>query len=235
MHTRSNRYQGLAVTLCGLAVATFLAGSGIAEASNWTNTSGANASFGWSGGKNNTDHFGDPTVTTSGFFFTNTVNYKAQLGTLSVTDYAQVRVNTNNAIPSPATPVTTIRVFEWGTYSGLPSDFTVQVDYSIYRFNPTPVGSTGSLPMPVWFNPDGKWYSERWLNVGDVLPPGAQITWNQPVVDFQIKVTNTIQVTSSAAGDGAWIEKNGMFIIVPEPSCVLLIVLGGFAVARRLR
>jgi hypothetical protein len=224
------------VICIGLAVVILAAGSP-ALASNWTfNASGANQRFGWSAGKNNTDHFGNPTVTTAGFFFFAPVNFKAQLGTPSVTDYASVRINTNNALPVPAAGITDILVREWGTFSGQIADFTVGADYSITRYTPSPYGQTGILTMPVVFNAvNNTWYSERWLHVGDPVPTNPGFLWNQPAVDFIIKVTDTIQVASQAAQNGAWISKRGMEIVVPEPSALALMIISGLLLMRRSR
>jgi hypothetical protein len=222
--------------VCAVLVVGILAAGSPALAGNWTlNASGANARFGWSGGYNNTNHFGNPTVNTTGFFFTAPVNFKAQLGTPSVTDYARVRINTNDATPAPAAGITDILVREWGNYSGQIGDFIVGADYSITRYTPTPFGQTGILTMPVVFNPGGTWYSERWLHVGDPVPTNPSFLWNQPAVDFLIKVTDTIQVAAQAAQNGAWIDKKGMEIIVPEPSVLALMIVSGLLLIRRLR
>jgi hypothetical protein len=222
--------------VCAVLVVGILAAGSPAFAGSWTlNATGANTRFGWSAGYNNTDHFGNPIVNTTGFYFVSPVNFKAQSGTLSVTDYARVRINTNNASPVPAAGITDILVREWGNYSGEIGDFTVGADYSITRYTPTPYGQTGILTMPVVFNPGGTWYSERWLHVGDPVPTNPGFLWNQPAVDFLIKVTDTVQVSTQAAANGAWIDKKGMEIVVPEPSALALVIVSGLLLIRRSR
>lgn len=236
MHTNTESSRRLRLIMRLVAAVVLLAGTTAAHASSWTNAVGANAAFGWESGFNNTDHFGDPTVNTDGFFFTNPVDFKAQLGIESVTDFARVRIDTKDAIPSAADPITVIRVVEWGTYSGQISDFTLQADYSIIRYDPTPVRNTGLLTADAVFDPDGTWYWERWLHVGDTVPgfPPNPFTW-VAAREFQITVTNTIQVEPDAAQGGAWIQKNGMVIIIPEPSTLLLLAFSGVVMLRRFR
>jgi hypothetical protein len=219
-----------------MLVATVLIGASTVFASSWTNASGANTAFGWSSGYNNTDHFGNPTVSPIGFFFSNPVNFKAQVGTLSVTDFARVRIDTKDAVPSPGALITDILVYEWGTYSGQISDFSVQADFAIIRYDPAPTKNTGSMNLATTFYGDGTWFSQRWLHVGDSVPgfPPTPWTWGA-VKEFQITVTNTIQVAGAAAANGAWIEKDGMRIITPEPSSILLLGFVGLLIARRSR
>lgn len=200
----------------------------------WDNPSGSNARLGWSGGENNTDLFGDPSINEAGFFFNNPDNFRADLTVTSATDFARVQVNTNNSTPAGAAPIETITVREWGTWTheiSEVSDFTVQADYSIFRYSPFPPGSTGALDMPVTFNPDGTWHAELTLNVGDEVTSPI-FDWDQPAVDFQITVTNTIQVAVDAPV-GSFIEKEGMWITVPEPSTGLICLMGLGSLALR--
>jgi hypothetical protein len=210
----------------GVAVTVGVAASNDAIAVSWTNASGANSSFSWSGGFNNVGLFGDPTITPGGFFFNDTVNFIAQGGGGSgatATDFARTTVDVAGSVPAGAPPIHFIRVVEFGTWSNdisVESDFTVQADFAVFRFIPGPPGSTFSLPMATTFFPDGTWISERTLTAGEIGNPNfADQDWSR----FQITVTNTIQVDGGAAA-GSFIEKTGMHIITPEPASVLFLL-----------
>jgi len=226
-------------TVRWMLAVTVLIGASTAFAGSWTNATGANTAFGWANGYNDKDHFGNPTVNTFGFFFLDPVNFKAELGTLSVADFARVRIDSKDAVPPEGPMISDVWVYEWGTYFGQPSDFTVQADFAIIRYDPTPQKNTGPMNLTTTFYGDGTWTSQRLLQVGDIVPgfppvPPAPWTW-AAVKEFQITVTNTIQVTGAAAANGAWIEKDGMKIIIPEPASVLLFGFLGLVGVRRFR
>jgi len=218
--------------------------SSSAMAGAWSNASGSNTSFGWSGGFNNTDHFGNPTVTVDGFFFLDPVDFRADGGGgigESTTDFARTTVNVNNAVGGPGPDVHQVIVEEWGHwYSSetgpgglpLPGNFTVQADFQMGRQMPFPPGSSGPLSLPVTFLPDGTWHAERTLIAGQPgNPPFSNLDWKI----FVVTVTNTIQV-SGAAAEGSWIEKDGMRIITPEPTAGVLLLVGfGTLALRRSR
>ncbi len=227
--------------VCLAAVAALAAVPAFAESPWAFNDSGANSRFGWDGGTYNTGKFGSPTVSPNGFYFLQPDDFRAEVsGSLQATDFARVNVDVHAAVPAAADAVDTILVEEWGEWSSdvsSASDFTVQADFAVFRYAPGMPGSTFSLTMPVTFNPDGTWYAARALNVGDSVPgdivPG--FAWDQAVEDFQITVTNTIQV-DGAAPTGSWIAKNGMDIVVPEPASMVLVLAGaGLALSRRSR
>lgn len=217
-----------------------------ASAGPWTSgmASGSNSAFGWTGGQNNTDRFGNPTVSTAGFFFSNTVNFTATVGTQpSVSDFARVTVDTATAVPASAPLVHQIQVVEFGTWSSpnppnagnlTHPDFTVQADFQVFRNSPTPMGTTGSLSYGsgtgyIIFNGDGTWSASRTLTSGGASPPFSNVDWRK----FLITVTNTIQ-TSGAAPAGSTISKTGMRIYVPEPSTIFFLLAGfGPLVLRR--
>lgn len=221
--------------LAGLAV--LFGGSVPAVASSWTNASGSNARFGWSGGENNTDHFGNPTVTTDGFFFTDPDDFIADVdtGILSVTDFARVTVDVAGATPNPASPIPQITVREWGTFAGDLEDLNLQADFVVFRYSPMPPGSTSTINLPndatVFDEEEGTWFTEYVLTAGEAgNPPYADQPWSR----FQITVTNTVQVDGGAPA-GSFIEKMGMSIVVPEPSTLLLLVGCIPLIPRRLR
>jgi hypothetical protein len=206
--------------------------------------SGANSAFGWTGGQNNTDRFGNPTVNTSGFFFNNTVGFTATVGTQpSVSDFARVTVDTQTATPVAGPLIHQLQIVEFGTWSSpnAPNagnlthpDFTVQADFQVFRNSPTPQGTTGALSYGsgtsyIVFNPNGTWSASRTLVAGGASPPFSNVDWRR----FLITVTNTIQV-SGAAPAGSTISKTGMRIYVPEPSTILFLIAGfGPLVMRR--
>jgi hypothetical protein len=197
----------------------------------WANATGSNAAFGWSGGENNTGRFGNPTVSTAGFVFDQMDNFIAQGGggnSASTSDFARVTVDVANSTPPGAPPIHTIIVSEWGTWSvdagSVPTDFSIQADFSVFRFLPAPPGTSGSLTLPVVFNADGTWTATR------TLTANAGLDWQR----FQITVTNTIQVNGTAPM-GSFVEKDGMTIYVPEPASVLLVLAGFLPFARRRR
>ncbi len=219
-----------------LIAGVVLLGAGVAQATTpWNNPSGSNAAFGWSNGTNNTDLFGSPIVTTAGFFFLQPNDFSAQGGdgiSDSATDFARVIVDVAGSTPAGAPPIHFITVEEWGTWSlngSMPSDYSVQADYSVFRFSPAPPGVTGSLSLPVVFNADGTWTAARTLTAGTPgNPPFSDLDWNR----FQITVTNTIQVNGTAPA-GSVIEKAGMRIIIPEPASVMLVLGGLLPLLRR--
>jgi hypothetical protein len=203
----------------------------------WSNASGANAAFGWSGGQNNTGRFGDPVVSESGFLFAAPVDFRADGGggvSDSATDFARVTANIATSVPAGAPAIQFITVKEWGTWSqdvsNPATDFGFQLDYSVFRYAPTPLGTTGSIDIDAMFHPDGTWEASYTLNAGVAVPPYADKPWER----FQITVTNTIQV-DGAAPSGSFIEKQGMQIIVPEPATVALLVMGIGSLAIRRR
>ncbi len=240
--------------------AILLAFTGTASAAvAWGNASGSNAGFGWSGGQNNIDPvtgpgFGTPTVYTWGFDFANPVNFRSEGGGGvgdTTEDFARVTMDRALSTPAGAPAFHFIRVREWGTYdlgdyTGDPTAYlTVQADFSVFRFSPTPLGNTGpviisSTSAPPVFTPydaqapenGGTWYADRILVAGEVgNPPYANLDWNK----FQITVTNAIQVDGTAPA-GSFIDKTGMQIITPEPGSVLLLVAGmGSLMLRRSR
>jgi len=230
----------------GVACAIGLLSSTDATAGPWTSgmASGANSAFGWTGGQNNTDRFGNPTVSTAGFFFDNTNNFTATVGTQpSTTDFARVTVDTALAVPPTAPLIHEIQVVEFGTWSSpnapAPNylthpDFTVQADFQVFRNSPTPQGTTGALGYGsgtgfIVFNSDGTWSASRTLTSGGASPPFSNVDWRR----FLITVTNTIQVSGSAPA-GSTISKTGMRIYVPEPSTILFLFAGfGPLVLRR--
>lgn len=222
--------------LVGTAVCFIFVGS--AYAGDWSNPSGSTPAFGWSDGFNNTDHFGDPTVTADGFLFDNPVDFRADGGGTigdSVTDFARVTVDIAGSTPSGAPSIDTIIVKEWGTWSEslgtVPAtDLEFMSSFSIFRYSPAPLGATGAIDIDINYFGDGTWAAEYVLIAGEAgNPPRADLPWQR----FQITVTNTLQVNGGAPADSFFV-KEGMQIITPEPASLLLL-LAGFGVMTRQR
>jgi hypothetical protein len=213
----------------------------------WTNATGANTSFGWASGMNNIGLYGDPTVTSWGFTFLDTVNYRATGGGGSggfASDWTRVTTDVATAVPAPGASMQFIKVVEWGFWGTGevgqpmhpdldPSDFSALSTFQVFRFAPAPTGTTGALVVPITFNPDGTWMAERVLD-GDVYFATTDPTetwWNRA----QLRVDNSLQVLGTAP-PGSFIEKAGMNIIVPEPTTVFFLVAGlGSLALRRSR
>lgn len=236
MDMHGNLNTSLLRTLLIAGLGLTVVGPAQASPIPWSNSSGSNAAFGWSNGENNTGRFGNPTVTTAGFLFNQMDAFIAQGGGgggASTTDFARMIVNVANSTPPGAPAVHQIIVQEWGTWSAsagsVPADFAVQADFAVFRYLPTPLGTTGSLSLPVTFNSNGTWTASRTLTAGAPNnPPFANLDWRK----FQMTVTNTIQVNGSAPA-GSFIEKTNMWIIIPEPASLLLVLGGLLPLVRR--
>ncbi|MFH0981012.1 MAG: PEP-CTERM sorting domain-containing protein [Planctomycetota bacterium] len=243
---RSRGVVAIAVAALMLCVSAAEAATAWSSPPTGPGASGSNARFGWSGGENNYDPvigpgFGNPTAHLWGFYFENTVDFRAEGGGDTTQDVARVTIDKAGA-SGPADPFPWIAVREYGTYFGDPSFFTVQADFAVMRYSPLPPGPTGpviiaSSSQPPTFVPDfpenpalgGYWYAQRTLTAGAPgNPPYADVQWNR----FKITVTDTVQVSGSAT-EGSWIEKTGMKIIIPEPTSVLLMLTGFGSLALR--
>jgi len=224
-----------------VAVAVVCMFAGIASASTaWSDppvgpgTDGSNARFIWEEGQNDIDPvagpgFGNPTDELWGFDFSETVDFIAMGGGGSgATTEDETWVTIDCDVHDSFAFIT---VQEWGTYLGDPGDFTVQASLIANGF--IPGGSPMEyhqvdLPDPTWYPYDpehpelgGDWSAEQTL----------VLDWERLLV----RVPNVIQVSAGAVG-GSFIEKDGMRIIIPEPSSALLILAGiGFMAHRRLR
>jgi len=206
----------------GAAVALTFALAGSANAGAWSNDSGSNSAFSWSGGQNSQDHFGNPTVSDTGFRFNNTVGFRAEGGGGSgdsVSDIAQVLLTATSA------PLSFFTVREWGTWSSDisdSSDFVVQASIAVQSFSPPgPAVQVDISGQTLVFDPDGTWYTQ-----GTITAPGGG--WFVGV----FKVNNTIQVDGVAPA-GSFIEKTGMQVTLPEPASIVLLLAGSGALCIR--
>lgn len=228
-------------TACAVLVSTALA-STQAFAAPWNfNSSGANAAFGWSGGLNTvgfTDtgipaSFGSPDVDPLGFHFRNTfgdMKYHVLVGGDTV-DHSSVRVHVNvgDSLPGGAPPVPFIRVRESGTYGGDPADLIVQANFDILEW--VTFESTGpiDLPLPTFF-PNGTWTTEYTLTLADAMSRNPFYP-NLPFTEFDIQITNILQVQGSTPG--TFIRKGRVDIFFPEPTTLALLAFFGPLVLRR--
>ena len=206
------------VVLCCAAAVVVAAGMP-ALASPWTNEEGANSAFGWSGGNNTSDHFGDPGVTPAGFFFHDLDDFRADGGggfSETTADTANVTVDTRDADPVPGPAIDMMLVREWGTWQGddFAADFVVNASVMLFRQWPLPPSPLGPVMMTVTHDDEEHTWSAQTVIELDA--------WNR----FDVSVNDSITVNSSAPAN-SWIEKTGMEIIVPEPTSMLFL-LGGF-------
>lgn len=215
--------------LAWCAAVAVMVGGATAYGSAWTNDNGSNGRFSWQDGNNANDLYGDPTVTEAGFFFLNPVDFRAEGGGGvgdSVTDTARwvMDVGAHDSIDF-------ITVEEWGIWSSDisdPSDYEFDVAFDVFRFDPSPPGSTTSITIPVTVELDGTWHAEYTLVAGAAgNPPASDQPWNK----MQITVVNTLQVDGTTAPAGTFIEKQGMRVIIPEPASLLFLALGLGSVA----
>ncbi len=207
------------ILFTGAVVVMSLSMAVSAQTTPWSNPSGSNARFGWSGGANNTNplvHFGSPDVTEAGFFYNGITDFQAEMDSgiypTSATDVTRAQINVMGATP-PALPIDTIIVREWGEWynsgeSGVDySIFNVQADFRIIRMIPPGPTTTHTL-APVSFDVDeGTWSVEIEIDTG-----GLQM--------FQFQLENIVSVSNGDAG--SYISKLGTEIIVPEPASALL-------------
>ena len=219
------------VGLVGLGILALCAVQASAATLWPSNSSGSNSRFGWSGGEYSTGRFGSPNVDPAGFHFVNPVNFKAERGVLNTaTDFVDVNVNVDTATPAPADPLPTILIKEWGIWhsnSGLVSgNVAAGPTTSLTGIRPEAgISAVHSFGSAVTYGPYdsglgyGTWYAEYLYTPSLSKPIPERLPW----VEVVITVTDNLYALST----GSWIQKDGMEIIIPEPSTVLLL-LGGF-------
>jgi len=188
----------------------------------WSNASGSNADFAWLNGKSGDGMWGNPTVTTLGFWFTAMKpTFKAEAtypvsNTLDSTVQVIVNANTGKLISE-------LHIREYGTYSGDIADVshsggTLSVSLLV------PSGGTQNLGnLTMGFNPaNHTWTAWKDVDLAALIPAGGKDTFN-------VVVTNHLAATPDAIGEtSAMIQKTGGRIIIPEPA-TLAMALVGFA------
>ena len=232
---------GVACSLCSVAVAVVLATTSVslADIFSWSNASDSNGVFSWSNGRNEgvANLYQDPFVSTVGFAFTQPVDFKA-VGGGGVGD-SKTNVAKVDLVAQSMGLIGQIRVWEWGAWTAGPLDdldtvFTLQADVTYLQPIFGPGASTQHDIDDDFFewtlvstDPDGTrhgtWFSEGTL-VSDFGPSPFGF----------VNVTNTLQVSSSAAA-GSSFEKLGMQMVIPEPGSILFLLLGTAPLALRRR
>ena len=197
-----------------------LAGTAGAADVSWVPPSGSNADFAWSNGKSGDGMWGNPTVTTLGFWFTAMKpTFKAEAtypGSNTLDSTVQVIVNANTG-----KLISELHIREYGTYSGDIADVSHSGGtLSVVLINPS--GGTQNLgSVTMGFNPaNHTWTAFKDVNLAALIPAGGKDTFN-------VVVTNHLAATPDTIGETtATIQKTGGRIIIPEPATLALALVG---------
>ena len=208
----------------GVSIVSLMLLVGTAGAADvpWVPPSGSNADFAWLNGKSGDGMWGNPVVTTKGFWFTNMdPSFKAEATfPLSYTRTSTCAVTIDD-VGAPL--ITELHIREYGTYSGDIADVshsggTLSVSLLV------PSGGTQNLGnLTMGFNPaNHTWTAWKDVDLAALIPAGGKDTFN-------VVVTNHLAATPDAIGEtSAMIQKTGGRIIIPEPA-TLAMALVGFA------
>jgi len=208
----------------GVSIVSLMLLVGTAGAADvpWVPPSGSNADFAWSSGKSGDGMWGNPVVTTKGFWFTNMdPSFKAEATfPLSYTRTSTCAVTIDD-VGAPL--ITELHIREYGTYSGDIADVS-QTGGTLSLTLMVPSGGTQNLGnLAVSFNPaDHTWTAWKDVDLA-ALRPGPP-----PGLDrFIVTVTNHLKATPDAIGEtSAMIQKLGGRIIIPEPATLSLALVG---------
>ncbi|HUU82199.1 MAG TPA: hypothetical protein VM243_01725 [Phycisphaerae bacterium] len=231
----SPRRSWSSLLVVGLVVS--VAGSVVAAPRAWTNATGSNSTFGWSGGQSgdgdvtNVGLWGDPIVNDEGFFFRD-MNplFKAEAvwpASSNMLSGMSVTLNTMNAVPPNMAGLTELRVREWGSYTGDIED-VVATGGTVLLTPISPGGpptNLGELAM-TFDSQEGTWEASMdvvFSDIGGGFPSAVQI--------MSMAITNHLEAIPM---DGsASIQKEGASVVFPEPATGMLTLCGLIAVARR--
>lgn len=228
-------FKRFAGTSFVLALAIQLGASGSALAFvPWSNPNGSAAFWSWSGGGSDNGLFGSPVLVNDTFVFTPSA-FRAQSvnGVPAITaDRLQVDIHAN-----PNYFITGIRITEFGDY-GIFTQGSVSASGNLFLTdldNTEPNGDprvrTNALvttpPSPITSG------SGEWTAVTEIM-----LDFENPVWTNLRLVLNNNLVALSAPGNVTFIEKKvvgaGIRIeIIPEPSALALLLLGGLTALRR--
>lgn len=197
----------------------------------WVPATDGNAVFSYVNGRNEgaADLYKTPTLMGYGFLFENTANFRSDGGGGAGQSTSNVAFAELTAVSNSLENIT---VREWGTYSvgagqTAASVLTLQADMTLQVFLPgPPFISVTQFDIDnafLDFKPDGTWESR-----GTLTP--ALGAWN----NAWLSVSNTLVVESTAA-PGSFFTKAGMEVIVPEPTSLVLLIVGITPVLRRRR
>ena len=237
---RANR-AGFIVPIISIVLVGSLFAGAQATPVIWDNTSGANARFGWTNGQSGDGGlgggglWGNPTVNELGFFFRDmeeTFEAEATYPSAdNILSSMSVLVNTNNADPTAAPPLTELHIREWGSYTGNIEDVSdtfgtvllvpivpggVPVNMGEMAMTFDDVEKTWAASMDIYFN-----------EIGGMPPFPAEMQ------HLSLDITNHLKAVPLSGA--ASIQKLGADIIVPEPACLTLVLfgLGGVLLRRR--
>jgi hypothetical protein len=186
----------------------------------WSNASGSNADFAWSNGKSGEGMWGNPVVTTLGFWFTAMKpTFKAE----ATYPASNTLVSTCSVLVNTINPklISELHIREYGTYSGDIAD-VIATSGTLTVSLITPYGGVQNLGnLTVSFNPaNHTWTAFKDVNLAALNPAGGKDTFN-------ITVTNYLQATPDGVGaTTAIIQKTGGRFIVPEPATLALALVG---------
>ena len=236
---RANR-AGFIVPIITVVLVASVAAVSFASPVAWDNATGANARFGWSngqsgdGGLSGAGLWGDPTVNELGFFFRDMEETFAAEATHPASDNIlsgmSVTLNTMTSSPPAAPALTELHIREWGCYTGeiedvmatsgtvqlipiVPSSSSVNLGQLTMDYDD--VEKTWTASMDIYFD-----------QIGGGFPPALNI--------FGLDISNHLKAVP-LDGRTASIQKLGADIVVPEPACLtlLLVGLGGVLLRRR--
>jgi hypothetical protein len=207
----------------------------LAFAGDWTNPNGSCDNFDWANGTNAGDVWGDPTNSGDNLYFFPAFEADADdTGTSeSITDTFDV-----DFIANPTMEFGSISIYVYGDYSiadgGAPGGNSVEGDFGVQ-------GSDND-----GLHPDSPWARAQAL-YQETAVGGS--TWNRlatmtidfnagDVTDLHLTCDGTVTAVSDGEGGTAAITANVALLaiaveVIPEPTSLLLLGLGGLAVLRR--
>lgn len=196
----------------------------------------ANVRFGWFDGKSDDGGlgqgglWGQPTVPAVGFLFED-VNplFKAE-ATPSQSDaiasVMNVSLDTGDAAPVPADPLTELHVHEWGSFSGEVAHFAGT--YGTLQVIPTNPGlpyQPHSVELTFEFDTE----NHTWEAWGDMVFAETPPSFPSEVIGLTVNVTNHLQVAPGTSS----IQKLGAEVTIPEPTALMLLLCGLVPVVSR--
>lgn len=214
-----------------------LAVSASAEQIPWDPPEGANARFGWFDGKSDDADLGEgglwgqPTVPVAGFLFEDMNPLFRAVATPTQSDaiasVMKVSIDTNDADPAPADPLTELHVHEWGSFTGDVADLTGT--YGTLLIIPTNPGAPAYWPYQVSLTFEFDTEAYTWEAWADVIFANTPPTFPSEAIGITIDVTNHLQVAPGSSS----IQKLGAEITVPEPTALMLLLCGLVPVVSR--